>query len=250
MRKKSKSLLQSIRGWLALLIAVVLVMTGCAQADEPQTEPTAQTEASESRNAETEPSDAQPEEAMFPFELENGAIRVISLFQFSGFNPDCGGEEGEDIAALQIENVSQEHLAQADIAMTMPDGQTLNFSVTDLPAGASAMAFSLENAAVDQTAVFDSVSCTAEFAEESPLMADRLECQVEGMQITVTNVSGEDITNLNVYCHSILQEQSFGGLTYCYTVSELPAGESTVLEAYDCYLDGAQVVRVECDDQP
>lgn len=241
-----------VGAYLAVLVVLGMLLTGCAQqnAEQTQTEQTVQTESSVLPEAETEHTAAEDEagEELFPIELENGAIRVVSLFQFSGFNPDCGGEEGESIAALQVENASGKHLNDADIVMTMPDGQNLNFVIKDLPAGASAMVFSAENAAVDQVAVYESVSCKAEFAEESPLMADRLEFHAEGMQVTVTNVSGEDITNLNVYCHSMLQEQSFGGLTYCYTLSELPAGGSAVIEAYDCYLDGALVVRVECDD--
>lgn len=252
MRKKSKNLLQSLWGCRALLLVAALFLTGCGRQEVEQTQPeqTAQTEASVPTEAETElnPGAEQSEAVSFPIVLEGGALRVGSMFQFSGFNPDCGGEEGEDIAALQVENASQEHLVRADIAMGMPDGQTLNFVITDLPAGESAMVFSSENTPVEQVEVYDFVSCNAEFAEESPLMADRLEIRTDGMQVTVTNVSGEDLTDLNVYCHSLLEGQSFGGLTYCYTLSELPAGESAVIEAYDCYLDEALVVRVECDN--
>ena len=58
------------------------------------------------------------------------------------------------------------------------------------------------------------------------------------------NVSGRDLTNLNVICHGLLDGSLFGGTTYHYNVSSLPAGTSAVVYAVDCYLGMTEVVRI------
>lgn len=180
----------------------------------------------------------------YPYSLESGKLEIQSLFQFTGFNPDCGGKEGSNIAAVQVKNTSAAHLTQADITMTMADGGMICFHIRDLCPGMSAMVFSDANISIGSEDVCIAVSCTVSFENESPLMADCIQLSVEGTSVTVTNVSGETLTNVTVYCHCTLDELCFGGLTYSYTIDSLPAGGSATVEAWDCYLGKAEVVRV------
>lgn len=185
----------------------------------------------------------------FPLLVDDGRLEMNSLFQFTGLNPDCGNQEGTDIAGIQLRNASDSQLTQATIEMTLLSGKLLRFTVEDLPAGMTALVFSDENLSMAADDVCVSFSCETSFEAERPLMADRLSVSVEGTQITVTNISGDDLNDLTVYCHCLLDQDCYGGVTYRYSIESLPAGGSATVDAVDCYLGDAEVVRIGMADQ-
>lgn len=208
-----------------------------------------ETEAQLSTSMPEEATEERAPTVAFPLLVDDGRLEINSLFQFTGINPDCENQEGTDVAGIQLRNVSGSHLTRVTIEMTLVSGKLLRFTVEDLPAGMTTLAFSDENMSMDLADACVSFSCEASFEGESPLMADRLSVSVEGTQITVTNISGDDLTNLTVYCHCLLDQDCYGGLTYCYPIEFLPAGGSTTVDAVDCYLGDAEVVRIGMADQ-
>ena len=197
------------------------------------------------QTAPTEPPGTIPE--LLPMELEGGRLTVRALFPYSGMNPDAALAFGEDIAGLQLTNTSDEHISLAELTAVMEDGTELCFRVEDLPPGMSAMVFDQK-----QTALAGDLSCVdlygfAEF-EEDPMQSELVAVSVDGITITLKNVSGRDLTDLSVACHGLLDGSCFGGTTYIYDVASLPAGAVTVINAVDCILGEARVVRVEIGD--
>lgn len=233
---------------LLLAVAAVFVMprllhrlSGDEETVDFQTE--AQLAAETTAPAEnTEQTQPTPTVAL-PLTVEDGKLEINSLFQFSGINPDCENQEGTDIASIVLKNVSDLYLAEAKIALTLLDGTQLNFVVTELPAGASAMAFSTENSVLPADAACLSAACEASFDPTAVMVSDQVTASVDGTQITLTNISGQELSQIVVYCRDTLGEDFFGGTTYSYIVTNLPAGESTVVEATDCILGMAEVVR-------
>ena len=98
-------------------------------------------------------------ELEFPYIIDEGKLEVNSLFQFQGINPDSGNQEGTDIAAVVVKNISDLYLTSANICMEMSDGTKLEFLITELPAGKQIMAFSTENKILAEDAECISVSC-------------------------------------------------------------------------------------------
>lgn len=181
----------------------------------------------------------------FPFSAEDGKLEIDSLFQFSGLNPDCAGAEGSDIAALQIKNVSEEHLKHAEIMMETNAGKQLRFVVEDLAPGTGAMVFDVENTQIDTNDVCVEVTCESSYEAQLPVMAEQIRVDVQETTVTLTNLTGEDLENLTVHCHCMMEDESFGGRTYQYPVEMIRAGESVTVEATDCFLGSAAVVRIE-----
>lgn len=180
----------------------------------------------------------------FPVMTDDGKLELDSLFQFSGFNPDCGNAEGKEIAGLRIANTASAHLKRAELTLTLRSGKTVRFVVEDIPAGRSAMAFEAGNASMNMDDVCVDIRCDAEFSDEDTLMSDRLAVSAEGTQIHLANLSGEDLNHLIVYCHCVLNEDYFGGLTYKYPIDSLPAGAELTIDAWECYLGQAEVVCI------
>ncbi|MBR5126257.1 MAG: hypothetical protein IKU68_05935, partial [Oscillospiraceae bacterium] len=62
--------------------------------------------------------------------------------------------------------------------------------------------------------------------------------------ITLQNKTAEEIPELVLYCHASLGEEYFGGITYKYTVNNLAAQGSATVNAVECTLGIAEVVRI------
>lgn len=207
----------------------------------------------ETEPAQTLPAETEPEQtttpteppAVFPVRLEDGMLTVQNIFQFSGMNPDADLLFGENIAGLQIVNTSDLHLAEAELAAVLDDGTVLSFRVEDLAPGMCAMAFSLEQGTLDDPARCVEVYGYADFEDGDPLRSDLVQLRVEGMEVTVTNVSGMDLSDLAIICHGLLDGSTFGGRTYTYRITSLRSGASATIYAQDCILGMTQVARVE-----
>ena len=61
----------------------------------------------------------------------------------------------------------------------------------------------------------------------------------------MTNVSGMDLTDLDIICHGLLDGSAFGGRSYTYQITSLDSGGSTTVYAMDCILGMTRVTRVE-----
>lgn len=180
----------------------------------------------------------------FPLLLEGGKLELESVFQYDGINPDCENQEGDRIAAINIKNLSDTYLAQAAITVTTEDGTELHFSVSDLPAGKATTAFSVDNATTKDGAAYSDVTCNAVFDADASINEDKISVSVDGMHITLQNNTDTPIREVIVYCHSSLGSQYFGGTVYPYTVNNLPANGTAELDAVDCILGLAEVVRI------
>lgn len=179
-----------------------------------------------------------------PYALEDGKLEVTAVFQYTGDNPDCDDEAGEDIAALAVTNLSDRHLTYAEFTAELADGTKLHFEAADVPAGQSVWAFASDNSSYDTANPCVSVACDAQFEVSAPVLAEQISVSAEGTAVTLTNISGAALENLTVDCHCLLNEAYFGGRTYSYTVPSIAAGESVTIQAEDCYLGEAAVVRI------
>lgn len=233
--------------WIALALAGVVLVAligtlGKRQDDAPQSP--SQTQASQPSATVPDHTQSQVAGISFPYSIDEGRLEIESLFQYSGINPDADHQNGKDIAAITLRNKTGSYLAEANITMKMADGSQLTFKVTDIPAGKSTMAFSTENVSMKTNDVCVGADGTALY-DYVPDISDRVAVRVEGIRITLTNVSDKDIFKIVVSCRCPIDEGYFGGVTYQYIFESLPAGESVTVDALDCILGMVEVVRVE-----
>lgn len=187
-------------------------------------------------------------EIAFPLSLEDGKLEIDSLFQFDGINPDCDNQEDGNIASISLTNHSDNYLESAEIEIYSNSGKKLQFVVKDIPAGKKAMAFATDNTTVETDESYGDVTCEVIFNEEASINEEKVSFSVEGTQITLKNKTNVKLNNLVVYCHSTLGDQYFGGITYIYNINELAENETIAIDATDCILGLAEVVRIEVDE--
>ena len=257
-KKKKKHTAKVIAVVVVLIVALatlgVLVLpqvlyrlSGENEATDPvQTDPqTMQSEETDPGETAETPEETGPVVTVaFPLELENGDLVIESLFQYEGINPDCENQEGKNIASIMLTNASETFLEEAEISLKLSGGTVVNFCVTDLPAGRSIMAFSTENASIDGKSACVNASCEAAWAEDLNPIPEEVSVSVDGMVITLTNGTDETISELVIYCRSTLGEELFGGVVYQYMINDLPANGTATVEALECFMGMAEVVRI------
>ena len=143
------------------------------------------------------------EDVSFPCQLAEDSLSVTSLFQYSGDNPDCGGQAGEEIASLAVTNQSEKYLASAKLTAKLADGTKRVFQLADIPAGQTVWVFAQDNGSFTSSNTCKELKCEASFAEEPPFLADQVAVEAEGISVTLTNLTDEDLAGLTVYCHCL-----------------------------------------------
>lgn len=239
-RKKKKSLSKT---WTIAAIAVAVLIAAIAIAAAAYTR-----KAGKAGSDKSDPAEETGGELTFPYELAEGKLKADSLFQYSGLNPDCNNEEGEDIAALEIVNQSDEFCRSAEIQVVMQDGTELLFKAENIPAGKKIWVFESNNQSIGQDDACEEINDTSEFGEAS-LLEDQIAVSVKDTAITLENLTGEEITDLMVGCHCLFEDTYFGGVTYSYPAGIVPAGGQAAVEASDCYMGTAEVVWISKNEE-
>ena len=183
-------------------------------------------------------------EISFPYAIDEDRLMVNSLFQSSIENPDCENEYADDIASLEIENQSGKFLESAKITLHMSDDLELNMVIKDIPANQKVWVFDNMNQSIKGDAICESIDCEASFLDEDPLIGEQIKIKVKDTKVTLSNQSEETLSGLTVGCHCLFDGVYYGGLTYSYPVDEISPDGKTVIEADDCFLGTAEVVRI------
>lgn len=182
----------------------------------------------------------------FPYTSEDGNLQITSLIQFTGPNMDAENADGEDIAGLQVRNISGRYLDEAEIKVNINDGTEYSFLVQDLPAGTETVAFELASQSYDGQAACREIECTTQMGDIS-MREDAVQITVDGSKLIITNISEQQIDNAVVIYHCTTGDSYIGGLSYEIPVSGLAAGESFEYEDSKYLLGTPEAVGVEID---
>lgn len=234
--RERKKALSKIR--IISVAAAVLLIAAIAIAAAAYTKKTGK-----SGSGKSDPAEEAGGGLAFPYEFADGKLKVDSLFQYSGLNPDCDNEEGENIAALEIVNQSDEFCKSTEIEVVMQDGTELVFKAEDIPAGKKIWVFESDNQSVGQDDACEEIRETSEFGDVS-LAEDQVAVSAQDTMITIENLTGEEITDLTVGCHCLFEDTYFGGAAYSYPTGRIPAGGQATVDAADCYMGTAEVVWI------
>ena len=195
---------------------------------------------------ETAAIEAENSEINFPYVSEDGNLQVTSLIQFTGPNMDAENVEGEDIAGIQVENLSEQYLKEAEITVRMENGIEYEFLIEDLPAGEETVAFDMANQAYDGQTKCQEIECTTQTSDAS-MAEDMLSITADGSVLTITNITEQEIENAVVIYRCMTGDSYIGGNSYEIMVSGLEAGENFEYEDTACIFGTPEAVSVEID---
>ena len=161
-------------------------------------------------------------------------LEITNISRFAGsFIEDGSDDVLSDVCAITVKNNAATTVQYAHITLSGGEG-SYEFDMSTLPSGASAQLLELSRQPLPESTDGLTASLTnfAPFDTEPTLCEDVISIDAQDTAITITNVSGSDITGqIYVYYKSAYGDLYIGGITYRTGVSGLAAGESTTLYA-------------------
>ena len=187
-------------------------------------------------------SDLQEPEDSVVYESEE--IVIYSLFQSSIMNPDAEMAVGENIASLELKNISGQHIEVCEIDLTTTEGELYQFMVEDIPNDMMVMTFEISNKELLDDVTVESVTCEARLITGDVLMQGQVVFTVHETEIQLKNIGKMSLENVTVNCHDLLDGEYFGGKKYEYGGINISPGETVVIDAMDCFLGEAGVSSI------
>ena len=181
----------------------------------------------------------------------NKTLVIKEADNYTGIYMEDGTDEPvTGILKIEVTNVSGEPVQYAEINLDVK-GETAHFTVTALPAGATAVL--LERNRMEYRDDIDYMSAEAEcvnmamFNSELSLHEDKLKIQTLDGALNITNISGEDITDTIILCYKSYQnDMYYGGIAYRIKLEGgLKAGELRQIMAEHFQEPGSQMVFVD-----
>ncbi len=163
----------------------------------------------------------------FPYTASTDGLELVAVYNYSGYYIEDGSEDEIDsVAALEVTNLSEQAIEYATITLTA-DGKELNFEVSLLPAGATALVMEADRQSCSETASFAYGGSEIATLSSLDLCEDQVAVSADSGAITVTNISGEDISELRLFYKNRLDTGEYvGGIAYTVKLEDLAAGAS------------------------
>ena len=170
----------------------------------------------------------QGEDSFFPYSIEGTALTVQNISSYDGiFLEDGSDGEVAGIAAMVVENTGDINVEYAAITISC-NGEAMEFDVSDLPAGATAVVQE-KNKTPYQNGTY--TDCSAVVAEMGDFEMSEDQVKVEETEngsLLVTNLTDEEIPCVRIFYKFYMEEEEtyVGGITYTAKLTGLSAGAS------------------------
>ena len=176
-------------------------------------------------------------------EASSEDLYCLEFTSYSGlFYEDGKNEEVENVAAILVENRSEEFLEKATITYDA-SGETATFVVTALPAGKKCWVLEQNRMKITGGVEFEFLDCVSGFRKDTSLNEDLLGITYEGDVVTVTNKGDEPLYSVCVYYKNIHDDGNYlGGITYLISIEEIKAGETQNKRAGH-FSESSEIVR-------
>ena len=198
----------------------------------------------------TAPADAAAEQPTPELPLRR-ALLVREIGSHTGpYWEDGSDEPVTDVLSMTVTNVSEEAVQYAQITLELPEG-TATFTVTALPAGATAVLLETGRMTYDETVDYTGAAVTCQnlagFDKPLSLQEQDLEIQLLEGAVNITNISGADIAGPIILCYKNVEDGMFlGGIGYRIRLEEgLKAGEIRQIMASHIHQPGTELVFVQ-----
>ena len=214
------------------------------QTEEPRTEPEEETWVEP-----TEP-ETEPTYLKFPCRVPGTDLVIEKVSAYDGLFLEDGQDlPAENVCAIVVTNTSGRDLEYAEITLNR-DGAALEFRVSGLTAGSSAMVLEYGGASYEDGAYLD-CSGSAAVVERFELSSGLVEVTENGDgSLTVTNCTAEHIPCVRIFYKFYMSDVDVfvGGITYTAKLEDLDAGESMQIQPSHYLAGMSRIVMVKTYD--
>ncbi len=188
-------------------------------------------------------------EPVTEYKPTSAELYCLEITSYSGpFVEDGKSEDVENVAAILVENRSQQFLDYATITYYV-GGKIATFNVTGLPVGKKAWVLEKDRLQLDGTHSFEFLDCESVFKKDAVTSTTDIDVETEGNTITVKSKTGNTLKNVAVYYKNVNSDGNFlGGITYMLNFGTLSPGQSVQKEsAY--FGENSQIVRFSFQEE-
>lgn len=189
-------------------------------------------------------------ESVFPHEIKGSSLTVQKISSYDGrFLEDGSDTEVQGIAAMLVQNTGEKNIEYADITVHC-DGQPMNFVLSDLPAGASAVVQE-KNKAPYKDGVFADFSAVEAPVDGFEMSGQEVEIEeTENGALKITNLTDAEIPCVRIFYKFYMEEENtyVGGITYMSKVTDLEAGASRTVTPSHYSAGNSRVLMVRTYD--
>lgn len=192
----------------------------------------------------------QGEDGFFPYAIEGTELTVQNISSYDGiFLEDGSDGEVTGVAAMVVENTGDTNVEYAAITISC-NGETLEFDVSDLPAGATVVVQE-KNKTPYQSGTY--TDCSAVVAEMGDFEMSEDQVKVEETEsgsLLVTNLTDEEIPCVRIFYKFYMadEETYVGGITYTAKLTGLSAGASQTVTPSHYAAGNSRIMMVRTYD--
>lgn len=180
-------------------------------------------------------------------ELGDG-LQIVDVGSYTGIYMEDGSDEVVTGILMALVTNNSENDVQLMNFTLSGNGKTANFSLSNLPVGASVVV--LESSRMEYAEGFDQAEVLnyAKFAAPMSLCKDKIEIAAFEKAMNITNISGEDITgDIVIYYKNSAVDVFYGGITYRVRIEGgLKAGELRQIMPSHFNAGNSTIVNVTC----
>ena len=186
----------------------------------------------------------------FPDTVEGTTLTIQNIDSYDGiFLEDGSDTEAEGITAMLVENTGDKNIEYAEITVKC-DNQQLEFVLSDLPAGASAVVQE-KNKAPYSGGIYTDCKGTAAQLDEFEMSKDEVKVEeLENGSLRVTNLTDTEIPCVRIFYKFYMAEEDayVGGITYTAKLTGLEAGSSQTITPSHYSAGNSRIMMVRTYD--
>lgn len=170
-------------------------------------------------------------------------LYCLEVSTYSGpFVEDGSEEEVENVAAIIVENRSEQFLDRAMITYVFGD-KVAQFELTGLPSGARAVVLEKNRLTLTGKEEYTLINCDSSFRSDAVTQSGSLKAYSSGNVLKLENTSKETYLNTCVYYKKVNSDGMFlGGITYMLSFDTMNPGDVKE-KASAHFTDDCEIVR-------
>ena len=238
-RKHKKSFRLCVLLMAALMTAGAL--SACSRSEKSDTPSSADEVTTSSQSAESNSQSSQTSDGGSGTSSPNQSntadatsadLYCLEFTAYSGVYVEDGKNEVvEDVAAILVENRSEQFLDRATITY-LYGNKYAYFVVTGLPAGEKCWVLEKNKLTLEEGHSFLFEDCVSAFKADAIRRSDLLETETMDNTITIKNISPRTLENVCVYYKNTFDDGNYlGGITYVVNFGTMEAGSSLTKES-------------------
>lgn len=184
-----------------------------------------------------------------PFKLPNENMEILSIGKYSGkFIEDGSDEKKENVLALVVKNTSDEVIDYGEITLKIKGkSNTIQFKITNLkPQTSTVVMESTGKIEFNPDNKYIYLNSKNDMASTMSLMSDKIKLSTKNKEITIENISDEDLKTVYVYYKTVSKGNSYiGGITYRVKFDNVGAGKSISADTLHFSNKNSEILKVE-----